>query len=1324
MPLSDIISKEPIIATPSAQDLANSPEEWKNRFDFHVATYVAMPDIETRWNAILSNLKKKRSATGLIYADTGYGKTSTAVSLWKSAEENEIVAVPPFIWNSLADMLTATHGWVCYRLSETRPDLIPDLEEKRRTVVEIDEKTLIQRMMHEDEIAREQASKAIERLKTEGRLRDVLSPRQLLDYLRFATETLLKADYKGLLILPDEFELFESLDTAQNFNNLKDFIYDIHFEAKLPLGCVTFTYRRTHADIDRRGKHILARFDKPKNSRFDLEQFYGQTEFATHLWEKLATSCGLSHAERNAIDADVLNALGQFLRHSRARELMSGPRSVVSTFNRAARHYTEHERPYSIFDFCEDYLSGYITYANQETESLRAHTQIMELPPINNDESRKLVKLLCVHPEGIPKALFQKHAISDATRERIVQGLLGQHVITKVTGPTLTCYRDDLLGVDKLNEILKLLKDSFNPMDSTAHNNAVSAFREHVLPAILTLKKGREGWSITHEDQGIPWTVDLEGTVLREYPDRTLTVNIGTKREATLLSSDSQFRIQFIFDVTCDTVANSCEVSTNGLRFQFNMQKSINPQEIPAEIGKLGELFLPASITPLLLLSILDFFDQPPTVDIVERENQKTEVNFLKERILNELIGYFFSPQLKAVTVYEGPELATDFASIRAGKNFVEEILRVLIPKQFPNYSALAVSNGWKRYLRTYQAALSKADTSGKKQGIEPIKILNKEIPELLSMGQMAAFRNFHRDAGQNLLRIDEIDSSGNTVREKIEPRNNNTTVAIYFTLHPFEKWLVERLENSSKTISVDGKQVNAMESTHLYQEANKLGYLDEEVEALIDILKARGIVDKQQVRGIEYVYLVDKFINFNELKSKLGGLEKTIDFAKSKGFTYQCENLSSAQALAQKSGIENDEVQKDALRQHLNSAENTLKGKRAEWVKIEYDKLRLKINELQTLCLEVPPLLEQTTGYPLTEFSEILFFSVQPEVKSAYTKISAQIRKIQVEIRDTCNAKIGASQADATPQNAINIAIQLRDYRFRVDTDITELQQGGKNAGELFSLFQEWRTLASQVENDKQLMAHNAKDTEVQNLIERFDDVQRKIRQHLADKRLNLKEVLGNHEHFKVQISGIKVEFNWFLNAKEKAFIAYQANIEKLLAELIAKPHVGVKWNPADRDGCYRETREKGVEKLRDFVDTAQSQLDNVTRALLNPIKIYAVPDPLKANAIHLRQDVEQYAKEFQEIRPKLITENVDQELSSLADWISELVSLREKSGPLYKRWAKIESDMTAFKTHLSPSTQRLHDAVNPLLDDGTFNSPVEIIERLEELYQLRSKP
>ena len=159
---------------------------------------------------------------------------------------------------------------------------------------------------------------------------------------------------------------------------------------------------------------------------------------------------------------------------------MSGPRSAVKTFNRASLHYTEKNRSYSLYDFCEDYLSGHLTYGSQETETVQAHTQIMELAIINNDKRRKLVKLLCVHPaEGVSPEVIQKHGIPDPERGTVVQSLLGQHVITKVTGrPTLACYRDDLLGVDKLNEILKLLKDWFNPTNPEVHRGAVRAFCE------------------------------------------------------------------------------------------------------------------------------------------------------------------------------------------------------------------------------------------------------------------------------------------------------------------------------------------------------------------------------------------------------------------------------------------------------------------------------------------------------------------------------------------------------------------------------------------------------------------------------------------------------------------------------------------------------------------------------------------------------------------------------------------------------------------------------------------------------------------------------
>lgn len=1339
MPLADIIDKAPTIATPSANDLASAPEEWESKFQYHIATYVAIADVESRWDAILNNLLKGQSATGLIYADTGYGKTSTGASLWKYAEAQDIVTVPPFIWNSLADMLTATHGWVCYRLKATHPDLISNLEQKHQAVVEVDEEVLAQRMAREDELTSEQARRAIARLKAEGRLLDALSPHQLLDYLRFATEMLLKASYKGLLILPDEFELFkDNPDTAQNYNYLKDFIFGIHGEERLPIGCVAFTYRQTHADIDRQAKHILARFNKPAGSLIDLEQFYGRTEFARHLWDKLAVSLRLAPAERSAIDNDILDALGQFLRHSRARDLMSGPRSVVKTFNRASVQYTENKHPYSIYDFCEDYLSGHITFSSQETETVQAHVQIMESGIIDNDKRRKLVKLLCVHPaEGVPPEVLQRHGIPDSERGTVVESLLGQHVITKVTGrPTLACYRDDLLGVDKLNEILKLLKHSFNPTNPEAHRAAVRAFRKHVFPEIITPSRQGTlvGWTDTQnpqENSDGSCIMYLNGTLpnLREYPDRKLIVGIGTEEFVSFPSASTpQLQSRFILDTT-GSANNTCHITPNGIKFRFDIQKSINPQKIPEDIGKLGELFLPESITPLLLLSMLNFFDDVSTETIVQRENQETEVNFLKERILNELIGCFFSPEIKAAAVFTPTELATHFTSVSAGKRFVEDALRVLIPKQFPEYSAVTISSSWKRYLKDYQNALSQQATLGIKRGIEPVLTVNQKVPTLFNMGQMTAFQNFCREAGRNLLRIDEIDSSRNTLAEGIEPRTNNKQVAVYFTLHPLEKRLLEQLQNASETITIGVTGANALELSAIYRQATKIGYLDKEIKALIEIFKARGIVDRKEVAGTSYLYLVETFINFAEQEAKLEDLGQIVTLARENGFTFECENLSAAQTLAGTIGIEDNEVQKDALRQALNSTEMHLKDKCAEWIKTEYEKLHRKINEVAPLRLEVPPVLKETTGFPVTEFSPILFQSgIQPEVKSDYTKLSENISKLQAEIQDICTRKIARYRADQTPRNAITTATQLRDDRAQIDTDIQRLRQDGKNAEELFRLFERWRILAREIEGDRQLMADSTEDAAVQNLIERLDSVQRDIRQYLAEDRVSLKDILSNHEHFKTQTDEIKKEFDAFIGEKETAFIAAKAKIEGELVKVIDTPYIEVRWNPVHLEECHHDIRQKAVEKLkRDVIDTAGNKITHLKQDLLKPIEIYAVPDLLRDKAVQLRGDVEQLADELQGILRNLTPENVDVKLS---DWVGELVSIRERGEAIFKKWAKIERELIRPRTELTPNAQRLLDELTPqeinfteliirLLNDRRFNSTKDVLDCLEELYK-----
>lgn len=1323
MPLADIIRKEPLITTPSAYDIADSPQRWEDSFGVHVSTYFAIPEVERKWRAILNNLLQRKSATGLIYADTGYGKTVTGASLWKMAEEKGIVAVPPFIWNSLADMLTATHAWVCYRLQPTRPELIPELEQQHRAVIEVDEEALAQTVAREDGLPLDQARRVIDRLKADRRLQDTLSPYQLLDYLRFATNILLKANYKGLLILPDEFELFKkNPDTAQNFTYLKDFIFGVYGERRLPIGCVALTYRQTFADIELRSAHILARFNRPEGSLIDLEQVYGHTDFAAHLWDNLAVSCRLSPLERKAIDSNVLDALGQFLRHTRSRDLMSGPRSVVATFNRASRHYSEKNHSYSLFDFCEDYLSGHISFSGQHVPTAQAHTQIMALPFVTNEERRKLVKLLCVHPEGVPPALLREHGISESDRQVAVNEF-SDYVITKAAGPTLRCYGEGQ-GPNPLTELLKQFRSSFNPINREFHEAAVRAFTNHVCPKIFTRGSGREGWTEeTSEDWGIHCCKNLRGSLLREYPDRTLTVDIGTEELVSRSSSESDFFTLFVLDTTVEA-RNTCHVSTNGLEFRFNIQNPMDSQKMWEDTSPLAELFPVEEITPLLLLSILDFFDREEVVSRVEREGLNTEVELRKVQILEMLIHSFFSPAIKEDAAFAPSGLSAEFAALPAGENFVEEALRFLMPKYFREYSAIAVSNGWQRYLGSYVDALGQETTLGKKRGVEPIKTVNREVSQIFSVGQITAFQNFYNGAGRQLLRIDEIDEAGNTVEEGIQPRNNNKQVAVYLTLHPLEERILDMLKNSTETVTVNTKEVNAIDLPVVYQKAVELGYLDDETSALIDVIKARGAAATWESGGRRYLHRVWSGSSFPHLKDKLASLEKVVSLAESKGFQYQFSDVSSVRTLAQSTGIQNDEIRKDKLEKELAAAEVHVANQCAAWLTDERGAFQRHIEALDRLRGDVPQVQEPPTGPFTTEFSPILFQRIHPNVRAACTRLSREIRDVKENAATTLHQ---SRVTDSATQN-LETAARLRGKGSEVQTALERLQKARDDARTLSTLFDRWCVLARRVADTRRLMTDIPDNQAVRDLIVKLDAVQRTIKAFFGKENLHPADILSSHERFKKQIEEITVAFDRLKGEITEDFLQAKDKIERELSRVLDTPHIDVKFNPADSDGSYRDVHKTAVARLDEFcIDKAREAINTLKKELKGHLRVFEPSDTVRAQSDELAGEIAAVEKEIDRIFLDLTPANVEEKLP---EWIKALVSIRERGQSVQTQWEEISRKLTQPLDELSPRARRLLDELPPhetdftelvmrLIDDGNFNSTKEILECLEELYQ-----
>ena len=1357
MPLQDIIQKQHVIDTPSASDLAAEPSRWEDRFKFHVLTHVPIANLTDKWNAILRNLQRGNSATGLIHADTGYGKTSTAVSLWNYAESRDIVTVPPFAWHSLADMLIATHGWICHRLKVKRPELIPDLEGQYKMLIESSDEDLALRISQAENIPLEHARRAVQSLKANGDLTDSVSANGLINYLREATSALLKADYKGLLILPDEFELFANTnpDIAKNFSELKDFIFPIFSEQTLPVGCVVLTYRRTLSDIQLRESYMMTRFNKPEGSLIDLEQAYGKTEddksFAHKLWEQLSVKCELSDAEQKAIDPDVLFALGQFLSHQRTTQLISGPRSVVATFRRAAIHYTQTQQPYSIFDFCEDYISqGLICFNNQETEALRAHTSIMSQPIVGTDEAKqRVVKLLCVCPDGVPEALFQKHEIADEDRLSVVEGLLGTHVITKIIGPTLTHYKDDLQAGDALIEILKVLKNHYNPGSPETHRAAVRSVANYILPEILkqSVAASATGWSglsqVEEEDEAdrpLIFEGDIEpifeaqltGTSLPHYPGRTLTVHVSTEnlQEISSRYRESQLFASFILNTQGDS-PNTCDVREDGLYFHFNIAEAINKQQIPVDINKIGDLFLPDSVTPALLLSMLDFFHRETTVEQIRTLNQEAQVELLKSRIREQLIGYFLSTQVKESAVLQ----QSDLAQVPTGRDFVERALGVLMRKRFASYSAVAVSNQWKRNLATYTQKLKDETSLGVKRGIEPVRTISSEVPAMFNVGQYTTFTNTLYPDGvwRDLLQVNEIDNHGNTVIERVEVRGNQKPVALFFKLHDLEQRIVDQLEASQETIGVDGTEAKALKLHDIFHQEQVSGYLPDEIEELIKVLQARGLADRQLKQGIDYLYLVETEIDFAELQSKFERLEALESLASSKGFTFQQPadaSFSSVGADFQTLGIELNEVLKDALRQKLRAIEESFNVQCASWLEAKKKRLEAKQHKVGPLRLDSPSGLDEA-NVPLTEFSTVLFRDIRSKVKQAYTNLDREVNRLSNKAETNLRERLQRYMSDRSSENAIETAVQLRDAVTVIDTEIQAIMTSRAETEQLYSFFEKWRNLARQVQHDQMTMVDAQSVDAVRDLINRLDEEQGQIKRHLADRTKTVKQVLENHEYFANRISEIKDEFDQISVHRQDDFIRFQAAIVEQLRQFIDRSEIGEQYNPSDEEGSYRRVREKAVEKIQEFLrEKASKSIQAIKGDLMKPIEVFKVRTQVKNDARALQEQVSALEVQISDIVQELRPDDIEEQLPSL---VESVLAMRAESTELVVRWEDIQGQLRCDENELSPKAGALLSLIEGNTDkdfteliialrqsqNEMFSSPSEIIESLEELYQ-----
>jgi len=102
--LTILANKEPVVATHVGIFDFDSAQQTYRRYQSETTTFVISPDILRYQREFVQKVLDLKTTIACLVAPFGYGKTSTAINIWNACEEANLMTIPPFSCNSIAEM--------------------------------------------------------------------------------------------------------------------------------------------------------------------------------------------------------------------------------------------------------------------------------------------------------------------------------------------------------------------------------------------------------------------------------------------------------------------------------------------------------------------------------------------------------------------------------------------------------------------------------------------------------------------------------------------------------------------------------------------------------------------------------------------------------------------------------------------------------------------------------------------------------------------------------------------------------------------------------------------------------------------------------------------------------------------------------------------------------------------------------------------------------------------------------------------------------------------------------------------------------------------
>ncbi|NLE45447.1 MAG: hypothetical protein GX620_12060 [Chloroflexi bacterium] len=1191
--LAEIRAKDPVINTFTWQSLKSAPKSVEEVYSAHALTHMSLGDTGKYVDTLARSItKNKFCSVGAIVGPYGYGKTSTAIHVWRELQQgHKILSVPPFEWLKLPDILEAVSAWVEYKFSQGPRQCIPAL----RAIYERYRDKSLEEVAADLGLGLAKAQEAYD----SGSINLGVTPAAVLAFLLEVNALCVgEAGFSGLAVFVDELQ-----ETADNYPSIKSFQSDLFaFADKIPTEvgslALIFTMPDTlEATINTTRPDIVHRL-RQSSLYLRVEAIYGR-EFPSQLWEKFADVFGFREQIYEPVAQDTLDAIGQI---ASRRDLGSGPRTVINALVQAVKHYEVTARSYSPLDLVDGFLDNKIVFEEQGKFSNAVRQALENRLVGSKPEYRRTIKLIAAFPLGCTMATIKAAGLALAFDQLVESPIYGDIIYHRSEGYTLRSLLEVEVEVEPT--YVRLVRDDFVRSympDFTHARLAMRAFRSHLLEPIF--EAGRRNqldkWQWQKSDE-LPGqdaiAIELSGSFTYDYPCREVGVTLLVSPRPVSPSwgrtpKEFDFTFALIFDADDQTTGRVLLPPGDDLSAQVAFQ--LNLMAKPAatlSIPRLPEIYPPERMTPLFMLSLLQYLDDID--DRIPAPEKTGELRVVKERLAQY-----------ATRGLLGGELVVDdrFGTQDVGYALVRSIFLKMCKVLYPHYQTLIRSSQWEKHLEAYVKALRDPLVDpGIARGREPLTTTKDYITRLFGQTSMQTARSL---INESLIGLTQLEwGSGRDEQAKM-----------WFLMHPLEQHILQLLRDSNYAEQRPEGTIRLLPALELFEAGRALGYTREEVGAVIQLLSGRELVTynsttnsvEQLIRTVDdlRLALLDALAN---IQAEIETLTQVAEFDPERYQTRIEDVKKGAQEL------ESSEYAAERA-EELNATLRSIESGLRKYIAVSAGRL---LADLRSSGSQIQPLL--SAGVPEELLSPIVggqapwsgaLEESRQRLRKRYDETVARYKKVAQDISAKL-ATLGQVELHAgylvelvgTHAECQTMLAQLAEQRVAVSANLRSLRA-----------WKQLLTRANQVHQDAVTAKASFGETE-------FLEAAEAIWSEIIDRfREGPVDALSDYEPFSDSVAELERHIGEWQRRRRDTFMAEKRTLEDALDRLgDEQPRLKTNFDSyAAPEDNRRDLREEAVEHFQRLLQRCEQRCQQLQSEVIYAERLQQITGSLTASAV-----------------------------------------------------------------------------------------------------------